>query len=209
MGVTVKFSDAVNTALGANAAKDQDTVQKDLNRGLEERAKKDAGAKDLLDSGQTLKIVCFDEKAAKDAGLSKPDGGIMAGVAGLGATKGEFDAAGKPKKNGTAIIAIDCDLLKANGWSKPLTLPGDTQVPLFHALVHELLHASNEKRKHPPDDLSIYDDWVKKFVEAMKDAPAAKPPKDGGKKKSKKKPKRRAKKKAAKRRRQAQRRRKR
>ena len=75
MGVTVQFSADVNTALGANAAKEQDRIEKAVNKGLEELGKTDSQAKDLFDSGQKIKIVCFGEKAADDAGLTKPDRG--------------------------------------------------------------------------------------------------------------------------------------
>jgi len=169
MGVTVQFSDDVNTALGAKAAKERERIEKEINKGLEELGKTDAQAKDLLDSEQKLRIVCFGEKEANDAGLKKPDGGIMAGVAGQGATAGDYDG-DKPKKKGAAIVAIDCDLLKTYGWSGEIKFPGDTKSSMFEVLVHELLHAANKKRKHPPDDLDVYDEWVKSFLKALKKA---------------------------------------
>jgi hypothetical protein len=166
MALTIEFSDGVKDALGKDAAKDQDRIKEDINKGLEELGKKDPDAKALFESGQKIRIVCFGSEEAKKAGLVQGDGMFTQPAS----TQGDFDEKGKPKKAGTAIVAIDCGMLSANKWDKPCT--GD-KATMFEVLIHELLHAANKDRKHPPDEMSVYEEWVKKFKEALEAAKKA------------------------------------
>jgi len=173
-GVTIQFSDGLKTALGnagKDAAKEQGRLQKDVNDGLRALGETNADAKALYDSGQTLKIVCFGDADATKEGLEQRVDLFGAEPA---ATKGDFDAAGRPKPKGTAIIAIDCDaLVRAKGFEQPAVPDGAS---MFEVLVHELLHAANAARRHPPDKLDTYEDWVRAFVAALANAKAAPPP---------------------------------
>ena len=163
--VTIELAPDAANALTAHGDK-PDGVTKDLqtdfNKGLEALGKTNAGAKDLFDSGQTIRIVCLGTKEAMDAGLAE-ESGIFGGGA---QTKGDFDAAGKPKKAGKAIIAIDCGQLRQNGLRTPV-VDIDPNSTLYRVLIHELLHATNSARKHPPDDLEIYEAFVRDFEKAL------------------------------------------
>ena len=161
--VTVSFSDAVKTHTDAKKQKD---IQDKINKGLEQMGKTHKGAKALFDSGQTIMILCYGEPLAKKLGF-KQDADAMMGLFGTlpGETKGDFKKDKTPKSKGTTYIAIDCDKLKLKGWDKPhMNIVKDT---MWHVLIHELLHATNADRQHPPDELSVYQNWVKQFLKAL------------------------------------------
>ena len=159
--VTVEFSDAIKTAVNPQT---QEDIQNLVNAGLRKKAG-DGAAKDLLDSGQTIKIICHDEKKAKDEGIDFGEAGI---IPDFGKTKGDFDAMKKPKRGGTVYIAINCDYLRQFGWHNVINVFG-TEQSMWDVLVHELLHATNQDRQHPPDDTEIYEKWVKDYNGGIKD----------------------------------------
>ena len=166
--VTVELSPEATDAFNANGGSARATtrqLQRDFNRGLEELGKTDVAAKALFESGQKLRIVCFGTKEAEDAGL-RPGIGLYGGG---GETKGDFDSNGNPKPGGTAIIAIDCGTLRAVGM-QTRTVPSDPNSTMYRILIHELLHASNAARRHPPDELAIYDQFVQAFEAALQRA---------------------------------------
>jgi hypothetical protein len=133
-------------------------IQDLVNAGLRKRAKDSNAAKDLLDSNQTIKIICQDEQKAKDEGIDFESAFLPE----FGKTKGDFDKDGKPNSKGTAYIAINCDYLRQFGWFTVIDALGSKQ-SMWDVLVHELLHATNQARRHPPDDTDIYDRWVRDF----------------------------------------------
>ena len=157
--LTVEFSDTVRQAVNPDTQKQ---VQDLINTGLKNRAKTDADARDLLGNNQTLKIICYGEPKADELGLKAPDPLMGALLGGFGETKGDFDAAGKPKRGGTVYIAIDCDKLRARGWFREFDHLAGKQT-MWNVLVHELLHASNQGHRHPPEELSVYEQWVEAF----------------------------------------------
>jgi hypothetical protein len=176
--VKLEFSDAVKGAAGAT----QTDVEGIVNAGLRKMAGKNPDAKNLLNSNQTIKVICFGEKAADDLGLKKPDEiVILMGVPGFGETKGDFGPGGAPRTGGTAHIAIDCDLLKAHGWHTEFDT-GLFRESMLGAFAHELLHAASEARKHGPDEEGgIYETWVGDFLaatDAERRAAAAAVPKE-------------------------------
>jgi len=159
MPIKLEFSEGIKKALGRDAEIQRKRLEEKINKGLKKLTEnKVESAADLYESEQTIRVVSFDEKEAKDAGLKKKDGPDPFGN--YGETKGDFDNKGKPKKNGTAIIALDGDTLKVKGWSEKIDIVGS----FFEILIHELLHATNKKRTHPPDDLELYRLWVKLFL---------------------------------------------
>jgi hypothetical protein len=168
--ITVKFSEEVEKALRETQQDPERTrrkLERKLNDGLKELGETDADAKALFESGQTIRIVCFGEKEATDAGLTQDSDPLLGGDE-SGETRGEFDKDGKPKQGGTAVVAIDCEALKrGEGFDKPAA--GDKST-MFQVLAHELLHAANEARKHPPDTFDLYEDFVKRFEKAVYDA---------------------------------------
>jgi hypothetical protein len=153
--MTVEFSDAVGAAANAET---RQQIQDLVNAGLRERAKNNNAAKDLLGSNQTIKLICNDEQKAKDEKIDFEVGLFPE----FGKTKGDFDDKGKPKSGGTVYIAINCDFLRQFGWHTLINALG-TEQSMWDVLVHELLHATNSERRHPPDDTAIYDQWVKDF----------------------------------------------
>lgn len=157
--LTVEFSDTVKQSVSPDTQKQ---VQDLINSGLKNRAKTDADARDLLGSNQTLKIICYGEPKADELGLKAPDPFMGALLGGFGETKGDFDATGKPKRGGTAYIAIDCDKLRARGWFGEFDHLAGKQT-MWNVLVHELLHASNQGHRHPPEELTVYEQWVEAF----------------------------------------------
>ena len=142
-------------------------LQSEFNLGLEELGKTNPDAKALFDSGQKLRIVCFGSKEAQDARL-QPGDGLYGGSA---ETKGDFDANGRPKAGGTTIIAIECAQIRALGLQKRI-LADDPNSTMYGILIHELLHAANGARRHPPDLLDIYEQFVRDFVAALERARA-------------------------------------
>jgi len=185
MGVKLKLSKAFETALGAaEAEKLVDWVRK----GLAELAKTNAAAKDLLESGQTIHVVCFSDKKAKKKGLEKPQAFARL-LVGPGATAGDFGADKKPRKDGTAVIAIGCREAGRHGL-EGLFRFRLVETTLLDVVFHELLHATNADRRHGEgEDLAIYEKWVRDFSAAIlrAHAPAPAPPKKAAKKKKKKK----------------------
>ena len=147
-------------------------LQSDFNTGLEELGKTNPAAKALFNSGQKLRIVCFGSKEALDAKLTPGSGVLGSG----GETKGDFDANGKPKAGGTTIIAIECGTLRVVGLQTRV-VPVDPNSTMYRILIHELLHATDSARRHPPDDLSIYDQFVQEFEAALERARARPPAK--------------------------------
>ena len=161
--VNVNFSDAVKKHTDAQKQKD---IQDKVNKGLKEMAKTHKGAKDLFNSGQTIMIICYVEPLAKKLGF-KQDADAMMGLFGgfPGETKGDFQKDKTPKPKGTTYIAIDCDKLSSRGWDKPyMDVAKDS---MWNVLIHELLHATNADRTHPPDELSVYQDWIKQFLKTL------------------------------------------
>ncbi len=147
-------------------------LQSEFNLGLEELGKTNPDAKALFDSNQKLRIVCLGTKEAEDAGLT-PDTGVYGGG---GKTKGDFDANGRPRTGGTAIIAIECGQLRERGLARPV-VEADPNSTVYKILVHELLHAANRERQHPPDKLEIYEKFVQDFEAALARARARPPAK--------------------------------
>lgn len=167
--ISISYSPEVVAAVknaGRDPANEQTGLQKDLNTGLAELAKTNASAKAVYDSGQKVRIICFDSKEAKGLGFS-------AGMLGLGESKGAFGADGKPVSGATATIAIDCDQFGRAGLTKPFQFI-DEKTTGFRILVHELLHLSNAKRTHgsgPDEDkLDLYEKFVDDFMAALKKA---------------------------------------
>jgi hypothetical protein len=161
--VTIELSAGVTKALGDGGTQAQKDLQEEVNATLKKMAKakpkkeeapddKVAGglreiAKDLYESDQTIKILCREE-AADDPNLKDQYEQSGPGAEGGGAaTKGDFDQNGKPTKNGTTIIVIECARLQFHGWYKKFGL-GDTMID---TLGHELVHAANEKHVHGDD----------------------------------------------------------
>ncbi len=163
--VTVRFSDTVAKNSGLESAED---LQKVINAGLKKMADKGhQGAKDLLNSNQTIKIICYTEEEAKR--FPEFAGGGSGELGDPARTVGDFDEAGKPTSRGTTTIAVDCNVLNAQGWfgREIKTVYGGKSQGLWEPLVHELLHATHRDRKHPPDDTSLYEQWVVDFNQAI------------------------------------------
>ena len=161
--VKVEFSNTANTAInnaGGNAANERSRMERDFNDALKELGKTNPAAQALYDSNQTIRIVCYGDP---EAGNLQPATGILAEPA---ETIGDFDANGNPRRNGRAIIVIDCSTLQArNGfYAVP---PGGFTPALFTVMTHELLHATHRDRRHPPDDLKLYRDWEQAFATAL------------------------------------------
>ncbi|MDP6634867.1 MAG: hypothetical protein QGG42_08225 [Phycisphaerae bacterium] len=165
--VTVKYSDEAQNVI--NDSLSQAEIQKLINDGLKEMGKKNPAAKDLYDSKQTIKILCVEEPAAKKLGFkpTPPIAGVLVG--GFAETKGDFLNNGKPKPGGTVYIAVDCGRLKLFGWWRVFDHPGGRQ-KMWNVLVHELLHATNSARKHPPDKLTVYETWIQAFNRSIRKA---------------------------------------
>jgi hypothetical protein len=162
--LTVDFSDTVKQAVDPNTQKQ---IQDMINAGLKNRAKANADARGLLGSNQTLKIICYGEPKADELGMKAPDPLMSAILGGFGETVGDFDANGKPKSGGTVYVAIDCDKLRANGWYGAFDHLAGKQT-MWEVMVHELLHAANRGHRHPPEDLSVYNDWVEAFNQTIR-----------------------------------------
>lgn len=139
-------------------------LNRDFNRGLKELAKTHAGAKALYDSGQTIRVICAKSAEAKKlkikVGLSPAE------------SHGDFDKSGKPKKGGKTIIAIRCEKLGRFGLDKPF-YDIDPRSSGFKVLIHELLHATDKARRHPPDSFELYHKFVDSFVAAIRAAKRA------------------------------------
>lgn len=164
MPVTVGISKGARNALGAGAERVRERLEKRFNEGLKRlKANGDQRAADLYDSDQKIKIVCFGEKEAKDAGITAPAFG-----GGPAVTVGDFDADGKPREGGTALVIIDCKLLANVGLFGPIAMLGE-RTCFLRILYHELLHATNKARTHPPDDISVYDDFVRAFLDETRE----------------------------------------
>lgn len=163
----VELSPGVAKALGSDAQEVRRALERRFNTGLRELKKKgDRNAAALYGSGQKIRIACFGEKEARKAGLKDP-GGLGGLFTGPAATRGDFDSSGKPRKGGTALVAVDCDILRVKGVRGTILLFGE-KTDYLRLLYHELLHASGRDRKHPPDPLSMYVKWVKAFLKAVK-----------------------------------------
>ena len=161
MPITIELSGDVQsdmTAAGLDPAQEAQRLEDEINGALHRLGKTDEDASALDGSGQTIRIVCFGSAEADRNGLPLPPGFPLGpGGDDPAATAGDFDSSGKPKAKGTAVIAIECDRFKRkwSGWG------------WFRLIAHELLHASNEKHKHPPEGIGIYEDWVRKMVLAL------------------------------------------
>ena len=153
--VTVAFSDTIKQNVDAQTASD---LQGAINSGLKKMADNgNQGAKDLLDSNQTIRIICFGEPDAESRNLRSSGGQVYGGG---GETAGDFTAEGKPRPGGTAYIAIDCDKLKRVGWFGE---EGDSigRNRVWDTLLHELLHATNSSRRHTEGESTDYEGWVR------------------------------------------------
>jgi hypothetical protein len=167
-GITVEFNELVADAVkdfGKDPEAERQRLEKDFNDGLRELSKTDANAKALYESGQKVRIVCFGDPDAVSAGIKTPP--AILGT--LAETAGAFDATGQPAPGGTVVIAIDCDVLAANGFDKPVVF----EESLYGQLIHELLHAANAARRHPPDSPDLYRAWQRAFAAALARARAA------------------------------------
>ncbi len=149
---------------GKNPSKVQKRLNDDFNRGLKELGKKHPGAKALFDSGQTIRIICAKSKEAKKLGINV---GLSPAE-----THGDFDKKGKPRKGGQTIIAIKCGKFGRFGLDKPF-FDIDPNSTAFRLLIHELLHATDKDRRHPPDDLDLYSSFVADFLKAIEAAKKA------------------------------------
>jgi hypothetical protein len=172
-GVSVQFGDSVRTAVqktGKNADAEQARIERDVNDALRELAKTDPDAKALYDSGQTLHIVCFGHPEAE--GITQETGPVLGGDE-RGRTRGDFDAAGRPKPRGMTLIVIDCEkLVAAKGFDAAAYDDGES---MLGVLFHELAHASNEARKHGTGEAFNYEAWVRSLVAALAAARKASP----------------------------------
>ena len=160
--VTIELSNDVGDAFdraGMGSSQAQKRLAEDVNKGLQAVSEDYPGAKALLESGQKIRIICAKSKEAKDLEL---DPGFS-----FAETRGDFGSDGKPKKGGTAVIAIKCKRLARDGLDKRF-IDIDPTSTGFGILVHEILHATDEARKHPPDKLSMYVKFVTDFTEALK-----------------------------------------
>ncbi len=162
--VTVVLSKDLQKAFKNNGRgwkREQKRIEDDFNKGLKELGKTHAGAKALFDSGQKIRIICHKSAEAKKLKIN----------IGLGPaeTHGDFDKKGNPKKGGTTIIAIRCKKMARLGLDGKFydIDPRSTGIKI---LVHELLHATNKARRHPPDDIDIYKKFVDDFFAALKRA---------------------------------------
>lgn len=153
--VTVAFSDTVKQNVDAQTASD---LQGAINSGLKKMADNgNQGARDLLDSNQTIRIICFGEPDAESRNLRSSGGQVYGGG---GETAGDFTADGKPRTGGTTYIAIDCEKLKRIGWfGEEGDNIGKTRV--WDTLLHELLHATNRSRRHSDEETTDYEGWVR------------------------------------------------
>lgn len=159
--VSVAFSDTVKQNVDAQTASD---LQGAINSGLKKMADNgNQGAKDLLDSNQTIRIICFGEPDAESRNLRSSGGQVYGGG---GETAGDFTADGKPRAGGTTYIAIDCDKLKRLGWFGE---EGDNigKIRVWDTLLHELLHATNKSRRHTDDETADYEGWVRNLNQAL------------------------------------------
>lgn len=167
--VTVTLSDRMARAFDQNGVGAK-TVSKRLNDefnlGLKELGKTNPAAKALFESGQTIRIVCAKGKEAKDLGI---DVGVFAPAE----TVGDFNKDGSPKQGGTAVIGIRCKELQIHGLDEEF-YDIDPRSTGFKILIHELLHATNKARRHPPDKLEDYHEFVDKFVNALESAKVTK-----------------------------------
>jgi hypothetical protein len=162
--VTVVLSDDVTKAIrdsGENSRGQQKRLEDDFNTGLEALGTTYPEAKALFDSGQTIRIICAKSPEAKRLGIK---------LRGAPAeSHGDFGEDGKPKRGGTTIIVIDCEKIALLGMDKPF-FDIDPRSTANKVLMHELYHAGDQARRHPPDDLDIYNVFVDAFVAALEAA---------------------------------------
>ena len=125
-------------------------------------------AADLLAGGQTVEIVCREEAAGK-LGLEDAYSDSEPGMLGAGgaATKGDFDGHGKPKPKAKAVIVVECGFIQTYG----LFDPRGEQSNVIGMIGHELVHASDAKYKHAPQDpnAEVYDKFRKRFAPVFQD----------------------------------------
>lgn len=152
--IKISFSNTVKQNVDP---KTQQEIQKVINAGLSRIMKQNPAARDLFTSKQTIQIICFGEPKAKALGL-KPD--PKSPIPDYAMTHGNFGANGKPKKRGTAYIAVNCVKLKEKNWYFWWDYSGEN-LRMYDILLHEVLHATNAARRHPPDNLKIYKKWTK------------------------------------------------
>ncbi len=159
--VTVEFSVDVSLALGAPTGEDE--IARMVNEGLSNMGRTNPAALALYNSGQTIKIICYGSDKAKELKIEKPE---MSFIPVWGETVGAFNADGTPTRGGTTYIVIDCDRLRTGRWYTNFTFLGVTQ-SMWDILVHELLHATDQARRHPPDTLDRYQNWVTAFNQSI------------------------------------------
>jgi hypothetical protein len=159
--VTVDLSVDVSLALGAPTGEDE--ITRMVNEGLRNMGRTNPAALALYNSGQTIKIICYGSDKAKELKIEKPE---MSFIPVWGETVGAFNADGTPTIGGTVYIVLDCDRLRTNRWYTNFTYLGSTQ-SMWDILVHELLHATHQERRHPPDELKLYQDWVTAFNQSI------------------------------------------
>jgi hypothetical protein len=162
--VTVVLTDDVTKAIrksGENPRGEQRRLEDDFNTGLEALGATYPEAQALFDSGQTIRIICAKSPEAKRLGIKL--GGAPA------ESHGDFDEDGKPKRGGTTTIVIDCEKIALLGMDKPF-FDIDPRSTANKVLMHELYHAGDAARRHPPDDLDIYNAFVDAFVAALEAA---------------------------------------
>lgn len=164
-GVSVEFSDTLNNAVtrgGQDANAERQRIERQFNDGLRELGKTNPAAQRLLNSRQTIRIVCYGDP---EAGDRKPSGGILGEPA---ESIGDFGDDGNPRPGGRAIFIIDCDTVQARGGFFRVPEGGFTPA-LFNVLVHELFHATHRDRRHGPglDSMDIYRQWERDFAQAL------------------------------------------
>lgn len=163
--VTVKISGDAELKLGSPSGEKE--IERMINEGLKKMGEKNPGALAFFNSGQTIKIICYGSKKAKELGIKKPEAEMF--TQSWGETVGDFNKDGSPKKGGTTYIVLDCDYFLKYRWYKKFVFFGVKQ-SMWDILVHELLHATHRDREHAEgkDSLEIYQKWVTAFNASIK-----------------------------------------
>ncbi|MDT7041623.1 hypothetical protein [Candidatus Nitronereus thalassa] len=160
--VTVDFTPSVSANLGAPDGEEE--IQRMINEGLQKMGRTNPAALALYNSRQTLRIICYGSYEADQLGVEKPEAELF--TQSWGETHGDFNDDGTPKAGGTTHIVLDCDKLKQYRWYDTWEFMGVTQSN-WDILVHEVLHATHRERRHPPDTLDMYEDWVTAFNQSI------------------------------------------
>lgn len=106
-------------------------------------------ARRLLDSGQTIRLICREDAEGDPTLAEAHEQSDPAQRGGGAATKGDFDADGNPRRGGTATIVVECAHVKTHGLSRPYGIDDGT---VLGKIGHELVHASQGRYRHSEDD---------------------------------------------------------